>query len=316
MRYLTVTLNPAFDLVGLASKLAIGEVNQIQTQGLTPAGKGINVAQVLKSFHCDVTATGFLGEENAEPFERFLEQKNIPQTFVKVAGKTRTNIKITAQQETTDFNFSGFSVSESAWQQFVKLSQNWYQKYDVIIISGSLPAGVTSEMFADWCYSLTAQKLKWVLDTSGEALQAAIKAKPFLIKPNQEELNSLKQHSKSSHSLQDDLLFAKQLCQDGIQQVLLSCGSRGAYLIDREQEHILHMQGECEKVASTVGAGDSLLATYLAQLGQQHTTAEALKMATAVSSLIVEQATTLNWDPIALTTRLQHINCHQIKMTN
>ena len=314
MRYLTVTLNPAIDLVGLASQLVIGEVNKIQTQGSTPAGKGINVAQILKLFDCDVTATGFLGEENAQIFEHFLQQKGIPQTFIKVPGKTRTNIKITVQQETTDFNFSGFSVSEKAWQTLVTASQNWSKEYDFVIISGSLPQGITPNMFSDWCHSLTSQKLRWALDTSGEALQAGISAKPFLVKPNQEELRGLDVNGRKSTSLENDFLVAKELCHQGIQQVLLSCGAQGAYLIDASKEDILHARGFCNKVVSTVGAGDSLLATYLAQLGFSHSPIDGLKMATAVSSLIVEQATSLSWTPEALNMRLEEIICQKIKL--
>ena len=312
MRYLTITLNPAFDLVGSTSQLIIGEVNKIQTQGFTPAGKGINVAQILKKFHKEVTATGFLGEENAQAFETFLQQKAIPQSFIKVPGKTRTNIKITAQQNTTDLNFSGFSVTPQDWQKLITASQTWYKKYDFIIISGSLPEGISAKMFADFCYRLTAQKIKWALDTSGEALKAAITAKPFLIKPNQEELRSLRTQVSSELNIQDDLLFAQQLCTNGIEQVLLSCGANGAYLIKKNQSEIIHTKVVCKKVVSTVGAGDSLLGSYIAQLSDNQTSAEALKIATAVSSLIVEQASEITWNPEDLAGRLEEV-CYSTK---
>lgn len=287
MRFLTVTLNPAIDLVGETDELHIGGVNPIRPLSSHPAGKGINVAQVLRQLGADVTATGFLGADNAEPFERLLAEKQITNAFFTVNGSTRTNVKITSQQQTTDLNFTGFRVSEQEWQAFCQSSENWHNTFDCVAICGSLPQGITAEMFAQWCERLTAQGVCWVLDTSGQALAKAAAAQPFLLKPNDEELRIFAP-DENVWDLQAQLHAAKRLCHGKTHYVLLSAGEKGAYLVD-QTGNVLHALFPCQQLVSTTGAGDSLLGSFLAGLfAQKLTVKDALNQAVRIATRVVE----------------------------
>ena len=126
MRIATVTLNPAFDLVGRLARIEIGEVNTVETLGLYPAGKGINVAKVLADLGAKLSVTGFLGEENQSDFVQAFAQNGVEDKFYRIAGKTRINVKITeTEADVTDLNFLGFEISEKDWDAFTRESQTW-----------------------------------------------------------------------------------------------------------------------------------------------------------------------------------------------
>ena len=162
-RVATITLNPAYDLVGFTPEIERGEVNLVRTTGLHAAGKGINVAKVLK-----------LGIANR---------------FQVVQGRTRINVKLTEKDgEVTDFNFSGFEVTPGDWERFVNDSLSWLGQFDMVCVSGSLPSGVSPEAFTDWMTRLRSQCPCIIFDSSREALVAGLKAAPWLVKPNRREL--------------------------------------------------------------------------------------------------------------------------------
>jgi len=166
MRIATVTLNPAFDLVGRLKRIEIGEVNTVETLGLYPAGKGINVAKVLADLGAKLSVTGFLGKENQGDFVQAFAQNRVEDKFYRIAGKTRINVKITeTEADVTDLNFLGFEISEQDWKAFIRQSQTWESQYDLVAVCGSLPRGVTPEQFAAWLESLHQQGLKVVLDS-------------------------------------------------------------------------------------------------------------------------------------------------------
>lgn len=111
-RVATITLNPAYDLVGFCPEIERGEVNLVKTTGLHAAGKGINVAKVLKDLGIDVTVGGFLGKDNQDGFQQLFSELGIANRFQVVQGRTRINVKLTEKDgEVTDFNFSGFEVT-------------------------------------------------------------------------------------------------------------------------------------------------------------------------------------------------------------
>ena len=170
MRIATVTLNPAFDLVG---RLA----------------KGINVAKVLADLGTKLSVTGFLGEENQGDFVQSFAKNGVDDQFYRVAGKTRINVKITeTEADVTDLNFLGFEISEEEWEKFTAQTQNWESQFDLVAVCGSLPRGVSPEKFALWLETLHQQGLKVVLDSSNAALTAGLNAHPWLVKPNRREL--------------------------------------------------------------------------------------------------------------------------------
>ncbi len=178
-RVATITLNPAYDLVGLTTDISIGKVNRVQTAGLYPAGKGINVGKILKNLGIDVTVGGFLGEDNQDSFQNTFAELGMNNQFQLVEGRTRINVKLTEQRGiVTDFNFSGFSVSKQEWQQFANCSLQWLSEFSMVCVSGSLPAGVDLDDFTLWMQRLREECMCVVFDSSREAFVAGLKALP------------------------------------------------------------------------------------------------------------------------------------------
>ena len=288
MRIATVTLNPAFDLVGRLARIEIGEVNTVETLGLYPAGKGINVAKVLADLGAKLSVTGFLGEENQGDFVQAFAQNGVEDKFYRITGKTRINVKITeTEADVTDLNFLGFEISEQDWKAFIRQSQTWESQYDLVAVCGSLPRGVTPEQFAAWLESLHQQGLKVVLDSSNAALTAGLTAHPWLVKPNCRELEVWA--GRSLHTVEEVIEAAEQLRSHGIENVIISMGEKGSVWLN--SEGVLQAQPpHCKNVVSTVGAGDSMVAGLIYGLSQGWSKEKTLSFASATSALAVSQS--------------------------
>ena len=309
MRIATVTLNPAFDLVGRLARIEIGEVNTVETLGLYPAGKGINVAKVLADLGAKLSVTGFLGEENQGDFVQAFAQNGVDDKFYRIAGKTRINVKITeTEADVTDLNFLGFEISEQDWEAFTHQSQTWESQYDLVAVCGSLPRGVTPEQFAAWLESLHQQGLKVVLDSSNAALTAGLTAHPWLVKPNRRELEVWA--GRSLHTIEEVIEAAEQLRSHGIEHVIISMGEKGSVWLNGEG--VLQAQPpRCENVVSTVGAGDSMVAGLIYGFSQGWSKEKTLSFASATSALAVSQSNVGISDKQALEQILA-----QVKLTN
>lgn len=288
MRIATVTLNPAFDLVGRLKRIEIGEVNTVETLGIYPAGKGINVAKVLADLGSSLSVTGFLGAENEGDFVNAFKQNKLKDEFYRINGKTRINVKITeTEADVTDLNFLGFKISAQDWQNFVAQSAEWKNQFDLVAVCGSLPRGITPEQFAEWLESLYQQGLKVVLDTSNAALTAGLKAHPWLIKPNRRELEVFV--GKALNSTDEIIQAAQTLRSQGIENVVISMGEKGSLWLN--SEGVLQAQPpRCENVVSTVGAGDSMVAGLIYGLSQGWDKTQILKFASATSANAVAQS--------------------------
>ena len=284
----TITLNAAYDLVGRLKRIELGEVNTVETLGLFPAGKGINVAKVLNDLDVEVAVGGFLGEDNQGDFEHMFRVTGLQDKFQRVTGKTRINVKITeTEADVTDLNFLGYQISAEDWQKFVVNSLDYCKEFDIVAVCGSLPRGVTPELFADWLLQLHQAGVKVVLDSSNAALTAGLKANPWLVKPNHRELESWVGHSLPT--LNDIIVAAKKLKAQGIANVIVSMGANGSLWLS-DNAVVQAQPPKCENVVSTVGAGDSMVAGliygFVNNLAQQET----LAFASAVSAFAVSQS--------------------------
>ena len=284
----TITLNAAYDLVGRLSRIEIGEVNTVETLGLFPAGKGINVAKVLKDLGVEVAVGGFLGEDNVGDFETLFKKQGLEDKFHRVAGKTRINVKITeTEADVTDLNFLGYQITPEAWQQFTADSLAYCQNFGIVAVCGSLPRGVSPELFADWLNQLHQAGVKVVLDSSNAALTAGLKAHPWLVKPNHRELEAWIGHPLNS--LDEIIAAAKKLKAEGIANVIISMGENGSLWLN-DQAVIQAQPPKCENVVSTVGAGDSMVAGLIYGIEKGLSQAETLAFASAVSAFAVSQS--------------------------
>jgi len=278
-RILTLTLNPALDLTVRLPRLEPGEVNRSETVLTHAAGKGVNVAQVLADLGHHVTVGGFLGEDNPQAFEALIASRGFGDAFVRVPGETRSNIKIAEYDgRVTDINAPGPWVGEQAQKVLLKSVEAIGPEFDAVVVAGSLPNGVSPQWFQGLLETLKNLGLKVALDTSGEALRAGLKAGPWLVKPNTEELAEALGHSADAVS---------QLHQQGVEHVVVSDGAAGVSWFSPGRA--LHATPPKVSVASTVGAGDSLLAGMLHGLLSGDTPEQTLRRATAIAAMAVTQ---------------------------
>lgn len=283
----TVTLNPALDLTVSLDSLHLGEVNLASQGNLRPAGKGINVALVLKDLGDAVSVTGLLGRDNCQSYEALLDQAGIDNRMVLEAGATRINVKLSEGRgkRITDINLPGIPASDDAWEQLQYTLQQLCCQADTFVLSGSLPPGLKPDRFAELIHLLKGRGKRVLVDTSGEALEAAITAGPDLIKPNREELTQWAGRDLSS--LDDQTEVAQRIMNMGVGHVVVSNGAAGVVWFGPDQ--VWQVEPPAVEVVSTVGAGDSLLAGIAHGLVCGWPVERTLALATAMAALAVNQ---------------------------
>ncbi|MDK9558338.1 1-phosphofructokinase [Marinobacter sp. M216] len=289
-RIMTITLNPALDLNADLQTLTPGQVNRTTATSLDAAGKGLNVARVLARLGHRVTVTGLLGEDNAAPFERLFADAGLDDSFVRIPGENRINIKIAEQGgRVTDLNGAGFQIPADALKCLEFRLAPLIPEHDVIVIGGSLPANMPPSAVAELVTMVRqAGKPVW-LDTSGEALVHGLAATPDAIKPNLEELSAWAGRALTSRREVADV--AARLQAQGITQVIVSLGPDGVLWFGPEGRY--RSLPPPVSVLSTVCAGDTLLAGMLhGQLlpGEQRNPTQRLQFATALSAECVRHA--------------------------
>lgn len=285
-RILSLTLNPALDLTVRLARLEPGEVNRSETMLTHAAGKGVNVAQVLADLGHQVTVGGFLGADNPQAFDALMVCRGFADAFIRVPGETRSNIKIAEQDgRVTDVNAPGPLVSEQAQQALLDQLVRIAPGHDVVVVAGSLPRGVSPQWFHGLLLQLKNLGLKVALDTSGEALRAGLGAGPWLIKPNTEELAEALDCPTDSVAQQAQA--AARLHAQGVEHVVISHGADGVNWFSPGTA--LHATPPKVSVASTVGAGDSLLAGMLHGLLGFDVPEKTLRRATAIAAMAVTQ---------------------------
>jgi 1-phosphofructokinase len=258
----TVTLNPAIDQTASIPNFTAGAVNRVESVRTEPGGKGVNVASFLADLGHASLATGLLGSDNAEPFQALFENKGITDRFVRVAGATRVNVKIVdaARDEVTDINFPGLDAGGKAYEELLAQLEALAREHCWFVCAGSVPGGLPSGVYRELLEHLRGADVRVVLDTSGAPLREAIAAAPFAIKPNIDELQELVGQTLDSEAA--ILRAARGLLAGSIGCVVVSMGERGAYFV--EPQSCLHAQAGAPCVLSTVGAGDAMVAGWVA----------------------------------------------------
>lgn len=284
-RVLTVTLNPALDLTVQLPALRLGEVNRSDNLQAHAAGKGLNVAQVLADLGHQLTVTGFLGEANAQPFEQLFSARGFADEFVRVAGETRSNIKLAeADGRITDINGPGLEVGAAQRDELLARLERLVPGHELVVVAGSLPRGVELPWFVELLQRLARLGARVALDTSGAALREGLALSPWLIKPNEEELAQARGlDPANAQALADE---ARRL-NARIEHVVMSQGAAGVSWFSPAAAW--HAQPPKVRVVSTVGAGDSLLAGMLHGLLAGWPAERTLAHATAIAAQAVGQ---------------------------
>jgi 1-phosphofructokinase len=279
-RVVTVTINPAIDQTVAIPNFAAGAVNRVQSSQLDAGGKGINVASFLSDFGQPATVTGFLGADNDDIFRRFFARKGIEDRCVRIAGQTRIGVKVIdeAQRQTTDINFPGQTPSLADIERLFDILQELASVTEWFILSGSIPAGVSTGIYREMVKTLSGKKV--VLDTSGEGFRQAVTATPSLVKPNVDELREFAGERLETPAA--ILHQARALIERySIASVVVSMGKEGAIFI--EGEEALWAAPPSVQVKSTVGAGDAMVAGIVAGKIRGLSLAECARLATAFS---------------------------------
>lgn len=285
-KILTLTLNPALDVTVSLDALCIGAVNRASAQHSHAAGKGLNVAQVLADLGHSLTVSGFLGVDNLGPFEGLMQRRGFVDGFIRVPGETRSNIKLVENGgQVTDLNGPGPVVDEAARQALLDRLDQLAPGHDAVVVAGSLPRGVSPEWLQALVMRLKGMGLKVAFDSSGAALDAGLRALPWLVKPNTEELGEVV--GKPLHGFAEQREAAQALIERGIEHVVVSQGEQGVNWFCRGA--VLNALPPQVTVASTVGAGDSLLAGMVHGLLAGEPAPQTLRRATAIAAQAVSQ---------------------------
>lgn len=286
-KIVTITLNPALDHTVHIPQFQTGEVNRAQQQRIDPGGKGINVAKVVRALGYPVAVTGFLGQDNSKVFNEYFQRKAIDNFFVEVTGAARVNIKIVDDHngQVTEINFPGLISTSPDLAKLTGVIRRLTDDRQYFVISGSLPQGLPDTIYGQLIEILKGQRVKVLLDSSGAALREGIKALPDAIKPNLEELSQLM--GKSLEKENDIRKAIAELLAGGIKQVVVTLGSQGTIIADKEQT--LRVRPPAVIAKSTVGAGDALVAGFVVGQTRGLSLAECARLGTAAATASVIQ---------------------------
>lgn len=264
MRIHTVTFNPAIDQTVTLDHLVPGEVHHARAVRENAGGKGVNVASCLADWGADVAAYGVLGLDNAAPFDALFAAKGIDDHFMRVPGSTRVNLKLVDDGGTTDINLDGIAVDDDLVDTVINKLCASVKTGDLVALSGSLPPGCPPDAYVGLVAQLRGLGCRVLLDTSGLPLKHALDAVvlPHVIKPNRSELAAWTGNPAMDR---DSLLAtAEDLRRRGVELVVISMGEEGALFVSAQGAVCAHMT--IDGVASTVGAGDAMVAGLAASL--------------------------------------------------
>lgn len=260
----TITLNPAVDCAMTVADYAEGRVNRAESEVLSAGGKGINMSVILNRLGTETMALGFCGGDTGQLLCRLLDKAQCPHSMTELEGKlTRINMKLYAQGTETEINGKGPDISEQELEAFIKMLENTVKGGDTLILAGSIPSSVSATVYSDIADRFADKNVRIIADTSGKPLENILAKKPFLVKPNNFELGEICRREISTR--EQALSGAQMLREMGAQNVLVSLAGEGAVLVcsDGRQYEIDAPKGE---VKNSVGAGDSMLAGFLAGL--------------------------------------------------
>lgn len=276
----TVTFNPAIDYVVWLDRLEPGSINRARQELIQFGGKGINVSVVLGNLGVDNRALGFLAGFTGQAVEQGLAQMGVQTDFIHLeAGVTRINVKIKGGEE-TELNGRGPDISQAALGQlYAKL--DGLAGPDVLVLAGSIPASLPSDVYEQIMARLDGKGVRVVVDAEGELLSNVLRYRPFLIKPNNLELGGI--FGRELHTLEEIRACAAALQERGARNVLVSMAGDGAILLD-EQGGFHQIAAPQGTVRNSVGAGDSMVAGFLAGYLQSGSFEQALHMGAATGS--------------------------------
>lgn len=276
----TVTFNPALDYVVKVDNFQTGGINRVYQENIFFGGKGINVSFVLREHGFTSTALGFTAGFTGEAIENGLREQGIHADFIRLSeGMSRINVKMKSQNE-TEINGQGPNIPQEALDKlFAKL--DCLKEGDVLILAGSIPNTLPEDVYEQIMARLDGKGILIAVDATKDLLLNVLKYHPFLIKPNNHELGEM--FGVELKTEEDIIFYAKKLQDQGAGNVLISMAGDGAILVTKEGA--VHKIGvPTGTVVNSVGAGDSMVAGFMAGYLTKGDYEYALKLGTASGS--------------------------------
>lgn len=256
----TITLNPSLDYFVTVEHLEVGRTNRATSEQLLIGGKGLNVSVMLKNLGVDNTALGFTAGFVGKEIIRRIEEQGIQNGLIWLEeGNSRINIKI-KNIEGMEINGIGPNIPRSQLDKLLE-DVNRMQNGDFLVLSGSIPPSVPGDIYAKLLLMATKRGVEVVVDATGDLLRQVLSYHPFLIKPNHHELGDL--FGVEIAERNQILTYAKELQAKGARNVLVSMAGKGAVLLS-EDGHVFEMDAPKGELKNSVGAGDSMVAGFLA----------------------------------------------------
>ncbi|MDN6626393.1 MAG: 1-phosphofructokinase [Pisciglobus halotolerans] len=274
----TVTLNPAIDYIIRTKTAVLGGLNRLESDEKLPGGKGINVSRVLQQFQEPSTALGFIGGFSGKFITNWLEKEHIQTDFISVEEDTRINVKLKADTE-TEFNAKGPEITASKAQELLN-QMNHLKKKDIVILSGNKQSSLPEDYYEKLIHSIQKADAQFVIDTTGKELLKALPYAPLLVKPNHHELADL--YNVSFTNQEDMIPYGKKLIEAGAKNAIISMSGDGALFFTSNQ--VYHATVPKGSVVNSVGAGDSMIAGFIAALVQTNDLMKAFKTSVATGS--------------------------------
>lgn len=276
----TVTFNPSLDYIVEVKDLKMGATNRTSFEQMLPGGKGINVSFVLKNLGIDNTALGFLAGFVGDEIHRRVEQEGITAEFLKLeSGISRINVKL-RNVDGMEINGMGPEISSQRIEELMTRIDKM-QKGDVLVLAGSIPNSMPDSIYMDIMKRIEQKEIKVVVDATKDLLMNVLEYRPFLIKPNHHELGEI--FDVTIETRDEVIPYAKQLQKKGACNVLVSMAGEGAVLID-EVGRVHVCEAPQGKVINAVGAGDSMVAGFMAGWLLSGDYEEAFRMGLAAGS--------------------------------
>ena len=273
-----ITFNPSIDRLYKLEKFEIGSVQRANFVNPTAGGKGLNVAKVLKKLGEDINCIGFLGGFNGEYVKSQLKNIGIENKFTDIKEETRVCLNIIDSNNiSTEVLEKGPNVSEEEIQRFENDLEEVLKNTDVLVASGSLARGLPIDYYFKIGKLCNQRNIKFILDSSGESLKLGIKSKPYLIKPNMDELEILS--GVKIKNVDDVINISKSILSAGVENVCISMGKDGMALVNKD--FVYKVEIPKIDVVNTVGSGDSSIAGFALGIAKKYGLKESLKLANA-----------------------------------
>ena len=276
----TVTFNPCIDYIVSVDDFSLGRTNRTTEERIFPGGKGINVSTVLTNLGIQNTALGFIAGFTGNEFKRLSEERGIVCNFISLPhGSNRINVKL-KNYDGTEINGLGPEIPKEKLQELLTQLQT-LTRGDSLVLAGSIPASVSSDIYQTIMKELSSKDINIVVDASKGLLMNTLSYCPFLIKPNKHELEEI--FDVTIENKKEAIFYAKQLQQLGARNVIVSLSGDGAILVSEEGKSY-EANVPPGLLVNAVGAGDSMIAGFLAGWETTHNYEYAFHMAVVAGS--------------------------------